>query len=44
MTAKYAKDQPDGFTNRIERITIVGVSYHTSQSEHVICASLLTNP
>ncbi|KAK1773443.1 hypothetical protein QBC45DRAFT_81179 [Copromyces sp. CBS 386.78] len=26
MTAKYAKDQPAGFTNRIERITIVGAS------------------
>lgn len=24
MAAKYAKDQPAGFTNRIERITIVG--------------------
>ncbi|EAA31809.1 NAD(P)-binding protein [Neurospora crassa] len=24
MTAKYTKDQPAGFTNRIERITIVG--------------------
>ncbi|KAI0024317.1 hypothetical protein F4780DRAFT_797280 [Xylariomycetidae sp. FL0641] len=24
MTAKYAKDQPEGFTNRIERVAIVG--------------------
>jgi hypothetical protein len=26
MTQKYAKDQPAGFTNRIERVAIVGVS------------------
>lgn len=24
--AKFAKDQPAGFTNRIERVAIVGVS------------------
>lgn len=27
MAPKYAKDQPAGFTNRIERVAIVGVSY-----------------
>jgi hypothetical protein len=26
MTQQYAKDQPSGFTNRIERVAIVGVS------------------
>lgn len=26
MTARYAKDQPAGFTNRIEKVAIVGVS------------------
>lgn len=26
MAQKYAKDQPAGFTNRIERVAIVGVS------------------
>jgi hypothetical protein len=26
MATKYAKDQPAGFTNRIERVAIVGVS------------------
>jgi hypothetical protein len=26
MAQKYAKDQPEGFTNRIERVAIVGVS------------------
>jgi hypothetical protein len=26
MAQKYAKDQPPGFTNRIERVAIVGVS------------------
>jgi hypothetical protein len=25
MTQKYAKDRPAGFTNRIERVAIVGV-------------------
>ncbi|OJJ88368.1 uncharacterized protein ASPGLDRAFT_700642 [Aspergillus glaucus CBS 516.65] len=25
-TSKYAKDQPAGFTNRIEKVAIVGVS------------------
>lgn len=25
MTARYAKDQPAGFTNRIEKVAIVGV-------------------
>jgi len=29
MAAKYAKDQPAGFTNRIERVAIVGVSVPT---------------
>jgi hypothetical protein len=26
MTQKYAKDQPAGFTNRVEKVAIVGVS------------------
>ena len=26
MAQKYAKDQPAGFTNRIEKVAIVGVS------------------
>jgi hypothetical protein len=26
MAQKYAKDQPTGFTNRIEKVAIVGVS------------------
>ena len=26
MAQEYAKDQPAGFTNRIERVAIVGVS------------------
>lgn len=26
MATKYAKDQPEGFANRIERVAIVGVS------------------
>lgn len=26
MAQKYAKDQPEGFTNCIERVAIVGVS------------------
>jgi hypothetical protein len=30
---KYAKDQPAGFTNRIEKVAIVGVS----QKEQFIC-------
>jgi hypothetical protein len=30
MSIKYAKDQPAGFTNRIERVAIVGVSLEAS--------------
>lgn len=30
MAQKYAKDQPSGFTNRIERVAIVGVSQFTA--------------
>jgi hypothetical protein len=26
MSQKYAKDQPEGFVNRIERVAIIGVS------------------
>jgi predicted CoA-binding protein len=26
MTQQYAKDQPEGFKNRVENIAIVGVS------------------
>jgi hypothetical protein len=26
MATRYAKDQPEGFTNRIERVAIIGVS------------------
>lgn len=26
MSPKYAKDRPAGFTNRIEKVAIVGVS------------------
>lgn len=26
MSIKYAKDQPAGFTNRIENVAIIGVS------------------
>lgn len=26
MALRYAKDQPKGFTNRIERVAVVGVS------------------
>lgn len=29
MATEYAKDQPPGFTNRIERVAIVGVSQYT---------------
>jgi hypothetical protein len=29
MAQKYAKDQPAGFTNRIEKVAIVGVSQHS---------------
>lgn len=29
MARKYAKDQPEGFTNSIERVAIVGVSNST---------------
>lgn len=26
MSARYAKDQPAGFSNRIEKVAVVGVS------------------
>lgn len=29
MSIKYAKDQPAGFTNRIENVAIIGVSLAT---------------
>lgn len=31
MTAKYAKDQPAGFTNRIERVAIIGAGGHVGK-------------
>lgn len=30
MVSKYATDQPQGFTNRIERVAIVGVRQSSS--------------
>lgn len=37
MSVKYAKDQPAGFTNRIERVAIVGVSRapHLYSAAHI---------
>lgn len=40
MSIKYAKDQPAGFTNRIERVAIVGVSlaaHLCSAARRIIC-------
>lgn len=37
-TTQYAKDQPAGFTNRIEKVAIVGVSQTPSSLQ-----SLLSN-
>lgn len=34
MATEYAKDQPPGFTNRIERVAIVGVSQNTDLGDH----------
>lgn len=35
MAQKYARDQPSGFTNRIERVAIVGVGLHPSSFENL---------
>lgn len=40
MSAQYAKDQPAGFTNQLERIAIVGVS-HTRTVIFGVCRSVL---
>ena len=39
MAPKYAKDMPVGFTNRIERVAIVGVSQTA-----IVCAALPSCP
>lgn len=36
MAVKYAKDQPPGFSNRIERVAIVGVSQNIDLGNHHI--------
>jgi hypothetical protein len=36
MAPKYAKDQPAGFTNRIEKVAIVGVSLRPSQELSIL--------
>lgn len=33
MAPKYAKDEPAGFTNRIERVAIIGVSINIPQDQ-----------
>ncbi len=34
MATQYAKDQPKGFTNRIERVAIIGVRLGRPLSSH----------
>lgn len=42
MSPKYAKDQPAGFTNRIEKVAIVGVSTTLSPYEQARNGIMLT--
>lgn len=50
MAPKYAKDQPAGFTNKIENVAIVGVSSPSSlfsiptNSERLAAKSASTSP
>jgi hypothetical protein len=34
MASKYANDQPEGFTNKIERVAIVGVRQSSLETTH----------
>jgi hypothetical protein len=36
MAGRYAKDQPQGFTNRIEKVAIVGVRLPPLEYHHVL--------
>lgn len=37
MAVGYAKDQPEGFTNRIERVAVVGVCWlNTTETQYNI--------
>jgi hypothetical protein len=38
MAMQYVKDQPKGFTNRIERVAVVGVCRSYSESAKAHCA------
>lgn len=39
MAAKYAGDQPNGFTNKIEKVAIVGVSQPSTVAFRLIRAA-----
>lgn len=42
MAKVYAKDQPQGFSNRIEKVAIVGVRHASTPVKTAISNSLVT--